>query len=134
MASTSVLTNVFKKKALQAYFAGKTIKCAVYAGQTLSASTASYTTSGEVTGAGYTAGGATLSNLTYSADGAATAYADWDDATWATATITGRQALLYDSATGDAILVCTFDADKASTAGLFTVTIPESGSGAVRLS
>jgi hypothetical protein len=52
----------------------------------------------EVTGTGYTAGGATLTNksLTYTAN-TNTIMFDADDVTWSNSTITARYAVIYDA-------------------------------------
>ena len=102
-----------------------TIKIALYtSAATLSAATTAYTTSNEVVGTGYTAGGNTLTGATISSSGT-TAFVDFNDTTWATATITARGALIYDSSVSNkAIAVLDFGADKTSTAGNFTVQFP----------
>ena len=101
------------------------IKIALYTSTaTLSAATTAYTTTNEVVGTGYTAGGNTLTGATVSTSGT-TAFVDFNDTTWATATITARGALIYDaSASNKAIAVLDFGADKTSTAGNFTVQFP----------
>jgi O-acetylhomoserine/O-acetylserine sulfhydrylase-like pyridoxal-dependent enzyme len=102
-----------------------TIKIALYtSAATLSAATTAYTTSDEVVGTGYVAGGNTLTGATISSSGT-TAFVDFNDTTWATATITARGALIYDSSVSNkAIAVLDFGADKTSTAGNFTVQFP----------
>lgn len=102
-----------------------TIKIALYtSAATLSAATTIYTTSNEVVGTGYTAGGNTLTGATISSSGT-TAFVDFNDTTWATATITARGALIYDSSVSNkAVAVLDFGADKTSTAGNFTVQFP----------
>ena len=102
-----------------------TIKIALYtSAATLSAATTAYTTSDEVVGTGYVAGGNTLTGATISTSGT-TAFVDFNDTTWATATITARGALIYDSTNANkAIAVLDFGADKTSTAGNFTVQFP----------
>jgi|TARA_B110000503_G_scaffold52500_1_gene84389 hypothetical protein len=102
-----------------------TIKIALYtSAATLSAATTVYTTSNEVVGTGYTAGGNTLTGATISSSGT-TAFVDFNDTTWATATITARGALIYDSTNANkAVAVLDFGADKTSTAGNFTVQFP----------
>tara|TARA_B110000971_G_scaffold217127_1_gene253372 strand:+ start:2932 stop:3351 length:420 start_codon:yes stop_codon:yes gene_type:complete len=102
-----------------------TIKIALYtSAATLSAATTAYATTNEVVGTGYTAGGNTLTGATISSSGT-TAFVDFNDTTWATATITARGALIYDSSvSGKAIAVLDFGADKTSTAGNFTVQFP----------
>ena len=102
-----------------------TIKIALYtSAATLSAATTAYATTNEVVGTGYTAGGNTLTGATISSSGT-TAFVDFNDTTWATATITARGALIYDSSVSNkAIAVLDFGADKTSTAGNFTVQFP----------
>jgi hypothetical protein len=101
------------------------IKLALYTSAAdLGAATTAYTTSGEVVGVGYTAGGNTLAGATVSLTGT-TAFVDFSDTTWTTATITARGALIYNSSKSDkAIAVLDFGADKTSTAGSFTVQMP----------
>lgn len=101
------------------------IKLALYtSAATLGASTTAYSTSDEVVGTGYTAGGNTLTGATVSLSGT-TAYVDFSDTTWTTATITARGALIYNSSKSNkAIAVLDFGADKTSTAGSFTVQFP----------
>lgn len=101
------------------------MKIALYtSAATLSAATTVYTTSDEVVGAGYTAGGNTLTGATISTSGT-TAFVDFTDTTWTTATITARGALIYDSSKSNkAVAVLDFGADKTSTAGDFTIQFP----------
>jgi hypothetical protein len=112
------------------------IKIALYtSAATLSAATTAYTTSDEVVGTGYTAGGNTLAGATVSLTGT-TAFVDFSDTTWTTATITARGALIYNSSKSDkAIAVLDFGSDKTSTAGSFTVQFPanDSSSAIVRI-
>ena len=102
-----------------------TMKIALYTSvATLSAATTAYTTSGEVVGTGYTAGGNTLTGNAISSGGT-TAWLTFSDSAWTTATITARGALIYDSTQSNAaIAVLDFGADKTSTAGTFTVQMP----------
>ena len=66
---------------------GNTFKIALYTSSaTLGASTTAYTTSNEVVGTGYTAGGNTLTNVTPTSSGT-TAFTDFADTTWSTATL-----------------------------------------------
>ena len=91
---------------------------------TLSAATTVYGTSDEVTGTGYTAGGNTLTTVAPTSSGT-TAFLDFNDTTWSTATITARGALIYNSTQSDkAVAVLDFGADKTSTAGDFTIVFP----------
>lgn len=80
----------------------------------------------EVSGTGYTAGGASLANKTVTQDNTDNeGVFDADDVSWTTATITARGAVVYKS-TGTAStspLICYIDfgADKVSTAGTFSI-------------
>jgi hypothetical protein len=102
-----------------------TMKIALYTNSaTLDATTTIYTTSGEVVGTGYTAGGNTLTGNAISSGGT-TAWLTFSDSSWTTSTITARGALIYDSSQSNAaIAVLDFGADKTSTAGTFTVQMP----------
>ena len=91
---------------------------------TLSAATTVYGTSDEVTGTGYTAGGNTLTTVAPTSSGT-TAFLDFNDTTWSTATITARGALIYNSTNANkAVAVLDFGSDKTSTAGDFTIQFP----------
>ena len=128
MAITAAICNSFKTEILSGvHEAGDTYKIALYPSTaTLSKSTATYSSTGEVAnGSGYTTGGATLSGFSVTLD-TDTAILDWTvDPTWTTATITARGALIYNSTQDDkAVAVLDFGGDIASTAGTFTVTLP----------
>jgi hypothetical protein len=102
-----------------------TIKIALFTSlATLGAATTAYSTTNEVVGTGYVAGGNTLAGATISSSGT-TAFVDFSDTTWTSATITARGALIYNSSKANrAIAVLDFGADKTSTAGDFTVQMP----------
>jgi hypothetical protein len=104
-----------------------TIKMALYiSAATLDASTTVYSTSNEVSSSGtnYTAGGNTLTGATVSLSGT-TAFVDFADTSWTTATFTARGALIYNSSKSDkAIAVLDFGSDKTATNGTFTVQMP----------
>ena len=93
---------------------------------TLGATTTAYSTSDEVVGTGYTAGGNTLTISANPASSGTTAFLDFADTTWSSATITARGALIYlaDGATDPAVAVLDFGSDKTSTAGDFTIVFP----------
>ena len=93
---------------------------------TLGATTTAYSTSDEVVGTGYTAGGNTLTISTNPTTSGTTALLDFADTTWSSATITARGALIYlaDGATDPAVAVLDFGSDKTSTAGDFTIVFP----------
>lgn len=104
---------------------GDTYKMALYtSAASLSAATTVYTTTGEVVGTGYTAGGQGLTGIAQSLDGT-TAIMDFADPVWANSTITARGAVIYDSTNGNKVrAVLDFGADIASTNGAFTVALP----------
>jgi len=101
------------------------IKIALYTSSaTLGATTTAYSSTNEVVGTGYTAGGLTLTSPVISTDGT-TAIVDFSDATWSGSTITARGALIYNaSKSNKAIAVLDFGSDKTSSAGNFTVVMP----------
>lgn len=108
---------------------GDTFRIALYTNAAnLGASTTAYTATGEVSGSGYSAGGATLSAVNPSVSGT-TALTDFADVTWAGATITARGALIYNTTPGHtytnaAVAVLDFGSDRTSTAGDFTIVFP----------
>ena len=88
----------------------------------LGADTLLYTTDGEITGTGYTAGGEVLApTIPVSSDG--TAFISFSDVTWTPANFTCRGALIYNGTTGAAVAVLNFGSDKTATT-TFTVTFP----------
>jgi hypothetical protein len=119
---------VFKKNCLSALenFAVGTsyvYKIALYtANATLNQSTLTYTTTGEVVGTGYTAGGKTLTVIPPQTDDY-TAYLSFNTVTWNPASFTVRGALIYNSTTNAAVAVLDFGADKTPTTS-FTITFP----------
>jgi len=135
MAITSALCTSFKKELLERKHdfnatSGHTFKIALYTSSaSLDAATTAYTTSNEVVGTGYTAGGIALTNIDPTSSGT-TAFVDFADATWASATITAAGALIYNtttdggSATTNAVAVISFGGDKTSTNGDFVVQFP----------
>ena len=127
MAITQAMCTSFKEE----LFGGihdldtDTIKIALFtSAATLNAATTAYSTTNEVVGTGYVAGGNTLAGATISSSGT-TAFVDFSDTTWTSATITARGALIYNSSKANrAIAVLDFGTDKTSTAGDFTVQMP----------
>lgn len=97
-------------------------KIALYtANATLNADTTAYTTSNEVVGTGYTAGGKVLT-VVPPATNASTAYISFSNVTWTGSSFTARGALIYNSTTGAAVAVLDFGSDKTSPN--FTITFP----------
>jgi hypothetical protein len=127
MAITQAFCNSYKLEILQGiHEAADTYKIALYVSTaTLSKATTAYTATGEFSGTGYTAGGATLAGFSATLD-ADTAILDWTtDPTWPNATITARGALIYNATQSNkAVAVLDFGADISSTNGTFTVTLP----------
>lgn len=103
-----------------------TIKIALFTSSaTLDATTTAYSSTNEVAnGNGYTTGGNTLAGAVISSSGT-TAFVDFTDSTWTSASFTARGALIYNSSKSNrAIAVLDFGADKTSTSGDFVVQFP----------
>lgn len=115
---------------VRASTAADTYKIALYtSAATLDASTTAYTTSNEVVGTGYTAGGNTLTVSVVPTSTGTTAYLSFSNTSWTTATITARGALIYNSTQGNkAVAVLDFGSDKTSTAGTFQINFPTADS------
>jgi len=130
MAITQAMCTSFKQELLTGTHdftnsTGDTFKIAMYTSSaTLGAATTAYSVTNEVSGTGYTAGGNTLTNVTPTTSGT-TAFTDFADTTWSSATITARGALIYNSTDSDkAVVVLDFGSDKTSTNGDFTIQFP----------
>jgi hypothetical protein len=127
MAITQALCTSFKEELLGGIHDLDTdeIKIALFTSSaTLGATTTAYSTTNEVSGTGYTAGGNTLSGATIATSGT-TAYLDFADTTWSSATMTARGALIYNADKSNrAIAVLDFGGDKTSTNGDFTIQFP----------
>lgn len=86
----------------------------------------------EVSGTGYTAGGATLASPTVTLD-TTNDRVDFDaaDTSWTTSTITARYAVIYKStgtaSTSPIIAVIDFASDQISSAGTFLITWAAAG-------
>jgi len=108
---------------------GDTFKMALYTSSaTLGAATTAYSGTNETSGTGYTAGGNTLTNNGVATSGT-TAYVDFADTTWSTATITARGCLIYNSSLSNAsVSAHDFGSDKSATGGTFTVQFPAADS------
>tara|TARA_R100000734_G_C3285169_1_gene78011 strand:- start:133 stop:564 length:432 start_codon:yes stop_codon:yes gene_type:complete len=104
----------------------QTFKIALYTSSAdLSASTTAYSTTNEISGTGYTAGGNTLTIASNSTTSGTTAFVDFSDTSWTSSSITARGALIYKSGgTDPSIAVLDFGEDKSSVSGTFTVTFP----------
>ena len=145
MAITQAMCTSFKAELMLAVHdfrvtGGDTFKLALYTSSaTIDANTTTYTTSNEVTGTNYTAGGGTLTRLgvVTSNNTASTGvgFTDFSDLTFANATITARGALIYNTTpsalsnagttlTNATVCALDFGSDKTSTDGDFTIIFP----------
>ncbi len=145
MALTQAMCSSFKAELMLAVHdfravGGDTFKVALYSSSaTLNANTTAYTTSGEVTGTNYTAGGIGLVNLgveTYNnTTSSGVGFTDFTDATFPNVSLTARGALIYNSTpsgtanngavlTNAAVAVLDFGSDKTATDGDFTIMFP----------
>ena len=131
MAITQAMCTSFKKALLDGEMdfssnTAQSYKIALYTSSaSLDAATTAYTTSNEVSGTGYTAGGNTLSISTNPTTGGTTAFLSFATTTWTTATITAAGALIYQAGgSTPAVAVLDFGGDKTSTAGDFQITFP----------
>jgi hypothetical protein len=139
MAITQAMATSFKVEILdgihnfgvgvvRASTAADVFKLALYTSSaTLSAATTAYTTSDEVSSSGtnYTAGGLTLTISQVPTSSGTTAFLDFDDLTFPSATITANGALIYNATQSNkAVAVLAFGGDKTSTAGNFTIQFP----------
>lgn len=106
---------------------GNTFKMALYTSSaTLGPTTTAYSATNEISGAGYTAGGNTLTVSQSPTSGGTTAFISFNNTSWTSASFTCRGALIYnDSLAGkDSVAVFDFGSDKTVVAGTFTVSFP----------
>ena len=126
----------FKQQLLEAQHnfllsGGDTFKIALYTNSaSFTAATTDYTATNEVGASGsYSAGGGTLTRINPATSGT-TAFTDFADITFTSATITARGALIYNTTTGagtgttDTVVVLDFGSDKTSTSGDFEIVFP----------
>ena len=138
MAISSAICSSFKQELLQGKHSfestgGHTFKLALYdSSANLGASTTDYSTSEEITntsGSAYTAGGATLTNSGVSLS-STTAFTDFSDVTFSSASFTANGALIYNtttdggSGTTDAVCVIVFGSNKTASNGTFKIEFP----------
>ena len=136
MAISQAMATSFKVQILGGDFdfsagTSQVFKIALYTSSaTLGATTTAYSATNEVSGTGYVAAGNTLTISANPAATGTTAFLDFADTTWSTATITARGALIYlaNGGTNPAVAVLDFGADKTSTAGDFTIVFPAADS------
>ena len=138
MAITSAVCSSFKQELLQGKHdfdsaGGDTFKIALYTSSaTLGAATTDYSATNEITndaGSAYVAGGATLTNAGVSLS-STTAFTDFNDVSYTSASFTANGALIYNtttdggSGTTEAVCVIAFGGDKTATNGTFTIQFP----------
>jgi hypothetical protein len=135
MAINQAVCATFKQELLDGdhNISADTIKLALYTDSaTLNANTSAYSTSDEVGGSGtYAAGGGTLAganvSLTKTNATASTAFVDFDDLSFTSATISAQAALIYNTSSANvnaSIAVLDFGGVKTSTNGTFTIQFP----------
>lgn len=134
MAITQAMCTSFKEECLKEghQMATDTIKIALFTSSaTLGATTTAYSTTNEISGTGYSAGGVALTSQTVATSGT-TAYFDAADPSWTTASFTANGAVIYNSTNSDkAIAVLAFGGDFTVSAGTFTIVFPAAGAAAI---
>jgi len=142
MAITQAMCTSFKVEILTAYHnfgttvtrggtGADTFKLALYTSSaSLDAATTVYSATNEVSASGsYSAGGGTLTVAQVPTSTSTTAWLDFSDLSFTSATITARGALIYNDTQGDrAVCVLDFGSDKTSTSGTFTIQFPTADS------
>ncbi len=141
MAISQAVCNVFKQELLKGnhdFDGGATYYIALYTSSaTLGATTTAYASGNEVTnssGSAYTAGGKALTSPTVTGGASATtAFVDFADISWTSASFTANGALIYrqdgGAPTNDAVVVLAFGGDFTASNGTFTVQFPTAGGG-----
>ena len=136
MAIQQTATTSFKVELLQAVHnfgptSPNTFKVALYTGSSsIGPSTTVYSTTNEVVGTGYTAGGNTLTISVSPTSGnnsssVPTAYISFANSTWTNASFTCRGALIYNSTQGNkSVAVLDFGSDKTVTNDTFQIAFP----------
>ena len=142
MANTSAICSSFKQELLQGKHnfsssGGDTFKIALFdSDATLGASTTDYSTSEEITntsGSAYTAGGASLTRSGVSLS-STTAFTDFSDVTYSSASFTANGAMIYNtttdggSSTTDSVCIIAFGSNKTATNGTFEIQFPANDS------
>ncbi len=132
MAITTAFTTRAKRNLLRGDYqlltsGGDVVKAALYvAAAVLGAATLAYSASDEVAnGNGYTTGGQAVT-IVDPAESGTTAFIDFADLTWPTASFTARGVLFYDDTESGkpSLSVHDFGADKTSSAGDFILVMP----------
>ena len=137
MSIAQTATTSFKVQLLQGVHnfgptSPDTFKVALYtAAANIGPTTTAYTTSNEITGTGYTAGGNTLAisvspTANNNSSSVPTAYISFSNSSWPNATFTCRGALIYNSsvAGNPSVAVLDFGSDKTVNDDTFTIIFP----------
>tara|TARA_B100000963_G_scaffold223827_1_gene195173 strand:- start:211 stop:651 length:441 start_codon:yes stop_codon:yes gene_type:complete len=139
MAISQAVCSVFKQELLKGnhdFDGGATYYLALYTSSaSLGAATTAYSSSNEITnasGSAYTAGGKQLQNPGVTLSGT-TAFVDFDDLSFTSASFTANGALIYrqdaGGPTNDAVVVLAFGGDFTASNGTFTIQFPQAGGG-----
>ena len=130
MAITQAMATSFKKELLEGKHnflasGGNSFKLALYTSSaTMGAATTAFVTTNQASGTNYTSGGANLTNVNPTSSGT-TAFTDFADLTFGTATITARGCMIYNSSDSNkSVATIDFGGDKTSTTGDFTIVFP----------
>jgi hypothetical protein len=127
MAITTGICYSYLQEILQGIHSSTdTYKIALYTSSaSIGPSTTAYTTTGEASGSGYTAGGATLSGFNVTTDSGVAILDFTTDPSWSNSTITARGCLIYNATKANrAVAVYDFGSDVSSTNGTFQVVFP----------
>ena len=139
MANTSAICSSFKQELLQGKHSFEssgvhTFKIALFdSAATLGASTTGYSSSEEITNTSGTAYQATGAELTRTGVGltGTTAFTDFGDVTYTSASFTANAALIYNTTTGtstgttNAVCAIAFGGDKTASNGTFKIEFPD---------
>jgi hypothetical protein len=149
MTITSAVCSSFKQELLEGKHSfessgGGSFKIALFTSSAdLDATTTDYSTTAEITntaGSAYSAGGAALTNTGVGLT-STTAFTDFSDVSWTSASFTANGCIIYNtttdggSSTTDAVCVIAFGGDKTVSSGTFTIQFPtnDSSSAILRL-
>ena len=141
MAISQAVCNVFKQELLKGnhdFDGGATYYIALYTSSAnMGATTTAYSTSNEVSnssGSAYSAGGKALTSPAVTGgSGVSTAFVDFANISWTSASFTANGALIYrqdgSAPTNDAVVVLAFGGDFTASNGTFTIQFPTAGGG-----
>ena len=142
MAITSAICSSFKQELLQGKHSfessgGHTFKLALFTSSaSLGAATTDYSTSNEISntsGSAYVAGGAALTNSGVGLT-STTAFTDFTDVTYSSASFTANGAMIYNTTTNggsnttDTVAIIAFGGDKTASNGTFKIEFPANDS------